>query len=135
MVLHLERTRRPTQTDGVLYMPSGRELQTLELPWRNNQPFVSCIPDGMYKITPWNSPRHGDCYILEGEGVGHTSGYRTHILFHAANSIAELQGCVALGLGWRGNRLRDSRAAHELFMYDMAGKSAMLSISTLSNLV
>ena len=130
-MLHLERTRRPTQTDGVLYMPSGRAFKTLERPWKNNVPFTSCVPDGMYKITPWRSPRHGDCYILEGEGVGHTKGWRTHILLHPANSIAELQGCVALGLGWRGDRLRDSRAAMELFLYDMAGKSAMLYIATI----
>src|SRR5690554_78040 len=97
ITLHLERhTSNDTLTNGVLYMPSGRELYTLERPWLNNKPFISCVPDGAYRIQPWVSPKFGDCYILEGEGVGHTTGCRTHILVHSANHVHQLAGCIAL---------------------------------------
>lgn len=132
MLIHwLERHAQNNKlTKGTLYTDSGRELQTLERPWLNNLPFVSCIPNGAYKISPWASPAHGPCYILEGEGVGHTSGKRTHILFHVANYVHQLEGCIALGLKWRGDTLLNSKAAVELFMQDMAGREAMLFIST-----
>ena len=84
-------------------------------------------------IEPWLSPTHGECYIVSGGTVGKMEGRRTHILFHPANAVSELQGCIALGLGWWGKNLRDSRAAHKLFMQDMAGESAMLFVSGLEN--
>jgi len=127
--LFLEREQLPNQTNGTLYMPSGREFYTLECPWRNNEPFVSCIPDGAYLIEPWNSPTHGKCYIVSGGLVGKTQGVRTYILFHAANKVRELQGCIALGLGMRGDNLTNSAQAIKLFMGELNGESAMLFIS------
>ena len=73
---------------------------TLECPWLNNQPFVSCIPAGDYVIRPCVSPRFGRAYYIEseqGDIVGYDKGIRTHCLFHSANNASELQGCVALG--------------------------------------
>lgn len=67
--LHLERNPNPAQTDGILTMPSGREFYTLEQAWRNNRPFDSCIPDGVYLIEPYKSPKFGDVYILSGGTV------------------------------------------------------------------
>ena len=129
LTLFLEREQLPNQTNGTLYMPSGREFYTLECPWRNNEPFVSCIPDGAYLIEPWHSPKFGDCYIVSGGLVGKTQGVRTHILFHAANKVRELQGCIALGLGMRGDNLTNSAQAIKLFMDELNGENAMLFIS------
>lgn len=36
-------------TRGILYLP-GFWTHTLELPWRDNQPNISCIPKGTYEI-------------------------------------------------------------------------------------
>lgn len=129
LTLFLEREPTNTQTNGILTMPSGREFYTLECPWRNNRPFESCIPDGAYLIEPWQSPKFGDCYIVSGGLVGKTQGVRTHILFHAANKARELQGCIALGLGMRGDNLTNSQQAIKLFMQELNGNPAMLFIS------
>jgi hypothetical protein len=129
LTLYLNREPRQLQTDGPLIMPSGRELYTLEQAWRNNEAFVSCIPDGSYLLEPWVSPTHGECYILSGGTVGKTTGVRTYILIHAANKVRELQGCIALGLGQRGDNLTNSATAIRLFMQEMAGQPAMLFIS------
>ena len=129
LTLFLEREPTDTQTNGVLTMPSGREFYTLECPWRNNEPFVSCIPDGAYLIEPWHSPTHGKCYIVSGGTVGKTQGVRTYILFHAANKVRELQGCIALGLGMRGDNLTNSAQAIKLFLDELNGNPAMLFIS------
>lgn len=129
ITLFLEREPTDTQTNGILTMPSGREFYTLECPWRNNRPFESCIPDGAYLIEPWHSPTHGDCYIVSGGTVGKTEGVRTYILFHAANKVRQLQGCIALGLGVRGDNLTNSAAAIKLFLDELNGNPAMLFIS------
>ena len=130
MLIHyLERRAEDHLTRGKLYTPDG-SYETLECPWRNNEPYISCIPDGAYKLTPWVSPRHGPCYILEGEGVGHTKGIRTLILIHKANWVHELLGCIALGTAWSGDTLLNSKVAFDAFMKYMNGREAMLFIST-----
>lgn len=129
--LYLERSKEPNQTDGILTMPSGREFFTLECPWKNNEPFESCIPDGLYRIEPWQSPTHGECYIISGGTVGKTEGIRTYCLFHDANKVNQLAGCIALGLSMNGQNLRDSGAAIKLFLRELDGKPAMLFISGL----
>lgn len=65
---------------------------SLELPWRNNAPSVSCIPPGLYKAVLTHSPRFGRPLYL----VGPVSG-RTGIRIHAANLARQLNGCIALG--------------------------------------
>lgn len=63
---------------------------TLECPWRSNEPFVSCMPEGFYQVTRTHSIKYGMCYSIEVPG-------RDHMLFHPANWVHQLQGCVALG--------------------------------------
>lgn len=101
----------------------GREwVYTVEPPWKNNEPFVSCVPDGFYKVFPHNSPRFGETYILEnrGLGVGLYEGWevefdgpedgrvRWGILIHVANAPSQLAGCIAPGLD-RGTIVIDGR--------------------------
>lgn len=68
------------------------EFSTLELPWKDNQVRVSCIPEGTYYCKPRVSPRHGKHFILED-----VPG-RTYILIHIANYTRELMGCIAPGM-------------------------------------
>lgn len=72
---------------------------TVERPWLNNTPMVSCFPDGDYPLTFRHSntvtritkSRHVATYeILAGQG-------RTYLLFHPANTMDDLQGCVGVG--------------------------------------
>ena len=71
---------------------SPLNMWTVEREWLDNRPFESCIPEGVYFVTPRSSRRFGE--VMEVEQVPG----RTDILFHAANWPDELQGCIAPGL-------------------------------------
>lgn len=64
---------------------------TLERPWLDNQPNVSCIPTGTYGCKQISSPRFGETYkVLDVPK-------RTHILFHKGNRAQDSRGCILLG--------------------------------------
>lgn len=66
---------------------------TLELPWLNNQPNISCIPAGTYKAKKHISPSLGQViHILDVEG-------RTWIYIHKGNFTRQIKGCVLVGDG------------------------------------
>lgn len=95
-------------TFGRLLLPTGETLYTVEQPWRNNAPYMSCVPPGEYELVPFLSPRWGDTYALKGGTVGVTQDEgkaRFACLFHVANLASELKGCIAPGerLSARGN--------------------------------
>ena len=56
---------------GSLYDPdSDFELCTLENPWLDNEPYVSCIPKGNYKCHRVDSPRYGDTFqVMNVEAI------------------------------------------------------------------
>jgi hypothetical protein len=115
MIVYIERSYTPKQTNGKLYV-EDITFDTLECPWLDNKPFYSCIEEGHYIMSPWQSPKFGKCYIIDGGSVGKTSGIRTHCLFHSANWVRQLNGCVAVGNGWNGDMLLNSkRSIHSLF--------------------
>lgn len=65
-------------------------LYTVERPWLNNQPNVSCIPQGVYTCRPRRYYK-GRYPAIEITGVPH----RSHILFHKANWPHQVKGCIA----------------------------------------
>lgn len=73
---------------------------TGELPWRDNQPDLSCIPEGVYRAFWEYSPKHGR-FLFHLHGVAG----RSVIEIHAANlmgdaklgKVAQLLGCIAPG--------------------------------------
>jgi len=67
-------------------------LHTLELPWKGNQPNVSCIPTGVYKVTPYSGSRFVDVYRVNDVPD------RTAILFHIGNKASEIEGCILVGM-------------------------------------
>jgi hypothetical protein len=77
-------------TNGYLLHDKRVLCKTIELPWRNNQPSISCIPEGSYNLRERFSTRFGR--HLEILNVPN----RSHILFHPANNaLRELRGCIA----------------------------------------
>lgn len=86
-------------TPGDLYIDGRWFCHTLELPWRDNAPRVSCIPPGSYRIAVKNSPRFGRVYRLSD-----VPG-RSEILIHSGNWAGDValgyrshvQGCILLG--------------------------------------
>src|SRR5690349_18869896 len=77
---------------------------TIELPWRNNQQGISCIPKGIYTVKKFMSLKHGLCFlIMDVPG-------RSMCEIHAANFSRQLLGCIAPGKEHTdidGDKLRD----------------------------
>ena len=85
-------------TVGKLYVDSVFLCYTIEKPWENNAPMISCIPAGVYELNPCSSPKFGETYCLENPSlnVSHCgTTRRTHILIHKANMESQLLGCIA----------------------------------------
>jgi len=83
------------QTLGVLVTRRDNELwtcKTLELPWKNNAPNISCIPTGTY-LCRWTLSCRLRKWTYEVMGVPKRAGIR----IHPANLFHQLHGCIALG--------------------------------------
>lgn len=86
-------------TGGVLLLPDGLFCNTLELPWRDNRPRMSCVPCGEYLVQYDPSPRFGMAYELRNVPD------RSTILIHSGNFGGDIslgykthvQGCILLG--------------------------------------
>ena len=90
MVLFLTRTYFPDGTNGKLECEGKFICYAIELPWKNNEKRVSCIPEGKYFIRKRYSPKFK--WHLEVVDVQN----RSYILFHPANNaLRELNGCIA----------------------------------------
>lgn len=113
----INRIYTPKQAFGFLSVIDGvdKVLDTcvLELPWKNNERGVSCIPEGVYPVIKHNSPKFGSClWVREVPN-------RSEILMHKANYVgsnnpktgkSDLLGCIAPGSAHtdiNGDGLRD----------------------------
>lgn len=90
MILTLTRTYFPDGANGKLECDGKLICKTIELPWKNNERSVSCIPEGRYILEKR--------YSLKYKWHIHVTGVqnRSLILFHPANNaMKELNGCIA----------------------------------------
>lgn len=76
---------------------------SVEQDWENNQPFLSCIPNGDYIAEVFDSPRHGKSLILCNESLNIAkfptpNTTRDGCLMHVANKASQVEGCVAPGM-------------------------------------
>lgn len=121
-------------TFGHLVTDTGLCLRSGELPWRDNEPGVSCIPSGTYECVWALSPTKGLVYhVIRVPG-------RLDIEIHPANFCGDrvlgmrcdLQGCIALGTSvgpMNGQRaLLCSRQAFVQFYRDMDSNTFDLTI-------
>lgn len=83
-------------TFGVLRDRAIPFAVTMELPWKNNVPSISCIPPGRYTCQRVQSPKVGDTFEVTG-----VPG-RSHILFHTGNSSADTEGCILVAEEFAG---------------------------------
>jgi hypothetical protein len=96
-MIHLTLKRTCSDEKGTLgeirVTDRDRICFTLELPWRDNQEDISCIPPGTYRIKVGYSPkaRMNVIHVLDVPG-------RTNIQMHPANEIDEILGCIAPGM-------------------------------------
>ena len=90
MFIMITRTYFPDGTNGKLECEGKFICNTIELPWKNNETKVSCIPEGKYFIKKRYSKKFQ--WHLEILDVKN----RSLILFHPANNAKmELNGCIA----------------------------------------
>lgn len=93
----------PDHVAGLLKF--GEDLKqsvwTLECPYLENQPFISCVPDGGWPLVAFDSADHPGCWVLT------PIPNRTGILIHVGNTVEHTQGCILIGQtqkpGWVGN--------------------------------
>ena len=90
MEILLIRTYHAAGVNGVLLLEGTELCKTIELPWKNNQMRVSCIPEGRYRLRRRHSPRFREHFeVMDVKD-------RKYILFHAGNDAGkELRGCIA----------------------------------------
>jgi len=98
-------------------------VETLELPWKDNLPKVSCIPDGEYEVEKTYSPSFKKQLWLI-KNVPNRSGIR----IHSASFVSDLLGCIAPGLSrYDLNKdgiidMKDSRKAMSLLEEELPDK-------------
>lgn len=120
----------PEGTFGKLIFPDGTEYFTCENPWKDNRPYVSCIPSGVYYLEQRHSPvvrRTSGGEFLEGWEVTEVRD-RSYIMIHPGNWPEDVEGCIAVGkrLGITQNKqgkwslsVLDSREAFREIMEKM----------------
>lgn len=118
----------PEGTFGRLPMPDGMTLFTVERPWLNNAPNVSCIPCGDYTCAPkrYNRGGYDAVQVLDVPG-------RSYILFHIGNDVRHSQGCILVNsdhaYSQHGMYGVNSRTAFKLFMEFYGGRTFSLHVS------
>lgn len=91
-VLNLLRYEKTNQHSlGVLAVDGCRPFSTLELPWRDNKPHISCIPVGSYYCVPHSGPKFKNTWEVTG-----VPG-RDDVLLHYGNFVQDSTGCILIG--------------------------------------
>lgn len=86
----------PKQTIGRAFVLDEEKFSlydcyTLELPWKENERNISCIPDGEYQVEKRYSRKFGwHFHITDVED-------RKWILIHAGNFYTDIRGCMLVG--------------------------------------
>ena len=77
----------------------GELFYSVEKPWLDNAPNVSCVPEGTYKTGWRDSPKFGETWHIKDVPN------RTYILIHAANYPTDVHGCIGLGMQLMADRI------------------------------
>lgn len=100
MKLLISRSYGQNSTLGSLFVMNGNEkvfeCKTIELPDKNNQHNISCIPEGIYVVNKITSPTKGKCFLVLG--VKDRSAVEIHIGNYAAGKKVDTLGCILPGM-------------------------------------
>jgi len=116
-LLILRDTFTDNSTIGELFLNGERMCDTLELPYRDNQRSVSCIPTGEYKVRlryPRESATRDYLHLLVQDVKD-----RSYILFHRGNSAKDTRGCILVGLGSQQDIVQNSTLALDLLLKEI----------------
>lgn len=112
--------QRTTQNDvcsmGILSNDVAFSVKTIELPWRDNQDFISCIPAAIY-VCRRSFYHRGGYEVFEIVNVPN----RDDIKIHVANFPKDVLGCIGVGMEFGENMVTRSREAFGRFMKHTAG--------------
>lgn len=116
-LLILRDTFSDESTIGSLYINGERFCDTLELPYRDNQRSISCIPVGEYKVrlrVARESATRDYLHLLVKDVKD-----RSHILFHRGNTAKDTRGCILVGQGSQQDIVHNSTLAMDLLMKEI----------------
>jgi hypothetical protein len=102
---------------GELFLNGERFCDTLELPYKDNQRSVSCIPAGQYKVRlrlPRESATRDYIHLLVQDVPN-----RDYILFHRGNSAKDTRGCILVGQGSQQDVVHNSTLAMDLLVKEI----------------
>ncbi len=90
-MIKIERWYRPDCTLGILTYKDFKCF-TLELPWKDNERNVSCIPQASgYHGIKYISAKNGDCISIPNVIN------RDYIQIHSGNYTSQIEGCILVG--------------------------------------
>lgn len=90
MELVLTRSYYKDGTNGTICCEGETICHTIELPWKNNRPCFSCIPEGVYELEKRYNYHRGEHLLVTNVPD------RDLILIHPANNAGQqLLGCIA----------------------------------------
>lgn len=95
--LILQRTLKDPQTghSGDLSGPTGYVCHSIELPWKDNQRGISCVPAGRYPVERVDSPAHGICLELQDvPGRGDCQFHKMNWAAAHGGKPPESKGCI-----------------------------------------
>ena len=116
-LLIIRDTFTEVSTIGNLYLNGEWLCDTLELPYKDNQRSISCIPEGQYKVrlrTARESATRDYLHLLV-EDVPN----RDYILFHRGNWAKDTSGCILVGIGTEQDFVKNSTLAMDLLMKEI----------------
>ena len=102
---------------GELFLNGERFCDTLELPYKDNQRSISCIPAGQYKVRlrlPRESATRDYVHLLVQDVPS-----RDYILFHRGNSAKDTRGCILVGQGSQQDVVHNSTLAMDLLIKEI----------------
>lgn len=119
-------------TLGKLFLPSGRELCTVEPPWQNNQPNISCIPKGRYRVRRDQLGRHRYYQVVDVPGRSAIELHPANYFINPNTGKQELEGCIAPGLAFNPTATAgviQSRDACDVLLDEMGNEDFYLTIT------
>ena len=116
-LLIIRDTFTEKSTLGRLFVNGEEFCDTLELPYRDNQRSISCIPAGEYKVRlrlARESATRNYLHLLVQDVPN-----RTYILFHRGNTAKDTRGCILVGQGSQQDIVHNSTLAMDLLMKEI----------------
>ena len=116
-LLIIRETFTDKSTIGKLFVNGEYFCYTLELPYRDNQRRISCIPSGEYKVRlrlARESATRDYLHLLVQDVPD-----RTYILFHRGNKPSHTKGCILVGQTYEQDFVGNSTLAMDLLMKEI----------------